>query len=70
MAASLAGKKFVGIEQDPVYFEYACQRIENAYGEIQYLSSSVARCSDRLSMPTFFASYEMPGVRSVWMKLR
>ncbi|MGD9790585.1 MAG: site-specific DNA-methyltransferase [Phycisphaerales bacterium] len=30
VAAVLAGKRFVGIERDPVYFEYACQRIEHA----------------------------------------
>lgn len=30
VAAILAGKRFVGIEQDPVYFEYACQRIAKA----------------------------------------
>lgn len=27
VAAVLAGKRFVGIERDPVYFEYACKRI-------------------------------------------
>jgi site-specific DNA-methyltransferase (adenine-specific)/modification methylase len=31
VAAILAGKSFVGIEQDPVYFEYACRRIETAW---------------------------------------
>lgn len=31
VAAILAGKRFVGIEQDPVYFEYACKRIEAAW---------------------------------------
>jgi len=30
VAAVLAGKRFVGIERDPVYFEYACKRIEAA----------------------------------------
>lgn len=30
VAATLAGKRFIGIERDPVYFEYACRRIENA----------------------------------------
>jgi site-specific DNA-methyltransferase (adenine-specific)/modification methylase len=30
VAAMLAGKRFVGIERDPVYFQYACQRIEKA----------------------------------------
>jgi site-specific DNA-methyltransferase (adenine-specific)/modification methylase len=35
VAALLAGKKFVGIEQDPVYFAYACQRIERAWNEIK-----------------------------------
>jgi site-specific DNA-methyltransferase (adenine-specific) len=30
VAAVRAGKRFVGIEQDPVYFEYACQRIAQA----------------------------------------
>ncbi len=28
VAAILAGKRFVGIERDPVYFEYACRRIQ------------------------------------------
>lgn len=31
VAAMLAGKRFVGIERDEVYFEYACQRIERAW---------------------------------------
>jgi site-specific DNA-methyltransferase (adenine-specific) len=31
VAALLAGKRFVGIERDPVYFEYACKRIEVAW---------------------------------------
>jgi DNA modification methylase len=26
----MAGKRFIGIERDPVYFEYACRRIERA----------------------------------------
>lgn len=30
VAAVLAGKRFIGIEQDPVYFEYACRRIASA----------------------------------------
>jgi site-specific DNA-methyltransferase (adenine-specific) len=30
VAAICAGKRFVGIEQDPVYFQYACRRIEEA----------------------------------------
>lgn len=30
VAALLAGKRFIGIERDPVYFEYACERIESA----------------------------------------
>jgi site-specific DNA-methyltransferase (adenine-specific)/modification methylase len=29
-AAILAGKRFVGIERDPVYYEYACRRIRAA----------------------------------------
>ncbi len=36
VAALLAGKRFVGIEQDPVYFEYACHRIEQAAKGIEY----------------------------------
>jgi len=35
VAAILAGKRFVGIEQDPVYFQYACQRIETAWRSCQ-----------------------------------
>jgi hypothetical protein len=30
VAAVLAGKQFVGIERDPIYFEYACKRIAEA----------------------------------------
>jgi site-specific DNA-methyltransferase (adenine-specific) len=30
VAAVRAGKRFVGIEQDPVYFQYACDRIRKA----------------------------------------
>lgn len=30
VAAVLAGKRFIGIEQDPIYFEYACRRIAQA----------------------------------------
>jgi site-specific DNA-methyltransferase (adenine-specific) len=33
IAAIMAGKRFVGIEQDPVYFEYARKRIEKAWKE-------------------------------------
>lgn len=33
VAAILAGKRFVGIERDPVYFEYACRRIDAAWKE-------------------------------------
>ncbi|MDX1968853.1 MAG: site-specific DNA-methyltransferase [Planctomycetaceae bacterium] len=35
VAALLAGKRFVGIEQDPIYFDYACRRIETAWKSIQ-----------------------------------
>ncbi len=31
VAALAAGKRFIGIEQDPVYFDYACRRIEAAW---------------------------------------
>ncbi|HEY1684369.1 MAG TPA: site-specific DNA-methyltransferase [Tepidisphaeraceae bacterium] len=31
VAAVLTGKRFVGIERDPVYFRYACQRIEKTW---------------------------------------
>ena len=35
VAAILAGKRFIGVEQDPVYFEYACRRIEQAWKDTQ-----------------------------------
>lgn len=41
VAAVLAGKRFIGIERDPVYFEYACERIAEASGAVngcQFLS--------------------------------
>jgi len=34
VAAVLAGKQFVGIEQDPVYFKYACERIRTAWQSV------------------------------------
>ncbi|HEX3146651.1 MAG TPA: site-specific DNA-methyltransferase [Gemmataceae bacterium] len=33
VAAIQAGKRFVGIESDPVYFDYACQRIKQAWAD-------------------------------------
>lgn len=35
VATLLAGKAFVGIEQDPVYFDYACRRIERTWKAIR-----------------------------------
>ena len=35
VAAVLAGKRFIGIERDPVYFQYACQSIEKAYQTVK-----------------------------------
>ena len=32
VAALQAGKRFIGVEQDPVYFAYACRRIAAAQG--------------------------------------
>lgn len=34
VAALLAGKRFIGIERDPVYFEYACTRIAMAQSSV------------------------------------
>ncbi len=35
VAALLAGKRFVGVERDPVYFDYACQRIARAWERLR-----------------------------------
>ncbi len=35
VAALLAGKSFIGVEQDRVYFDYACRRIERAWRSMQ-----------------------------------
>ena len=43
VAALLAGKRFVGIERDPVYFDYACRRIERAWREIQPHAKDIHR---------------------------
>jgi DNA modification methylase len=32
-----SGKQFVGIEQDPVYFDYACERIRKAWAAVNNL---------------------------------
>jgi hypothetical protein len=34
VAALLAKKRFIGIEQDEVYFDYACKRIEQVWKSI------------------------------------
>ncbi len=36
VASVLAGKRFIGIEQDPVYFEYACERIETIWKALNF----------------------------------
>lgn len=41
VACVIAGKRFVGIEQDPVYFDYACQRIEAAYQSLTTRGTSL-----------------------------
>lgn len=38
VAAILAGRRFVGIERDPVYFDYACKRIKAAWKQSQRVS--------------------------------
>jgi site-specific DNA-methyltransferase (adenine-specific) len=43
VAALLAGKRFVGIEIDPVYFQYACRRIGKAYRGSHSLRSARQR---------------------------
>jgi site-specific DNA-methyltransferase (adenine-specific) len=43
VAAIRAGKRFVGIEQDPVYFEYACQRIEQACRQVRTRWNAAAK---------------------------
>jgi site-specific DNA-methyltransferase (adenine-specific) len=35
VASVLAGKRFIGIERDPVYFEYACGRIKRAWESVR-----------------------------------
>ena len=34
VASILAGKRFVGVERDPVYFAYACERIRKACDDL------------------------------------
>jgi site-specific DNA-methyltransferase (adenine-specific) len=34
VAALMAGKRFIGIEHDPVYFEYACKRIRRTWQQV------------------------------------
>jgi site-specific DNA-methyltransferase (adenine-specific) len=34
VAALMAGKRFIGVEQDPIYFTYACRRIQAAWASI------------------------------------
>lgn len=34
-ASILAGKRFVGIERDPVYFAYACKRIRKVWDDVR-----------------------------------
>ena len=45
VAAILAGKRFIGIERDPFYFEYACRRIAAAQGNAPNQSVGTADCA-------------------------
>jgi site-specific DNA-methyltransferase (adenine-specific) len=42
VAAIMAGKRFIGIEQDEVYFDYACKRIERAWKSVSDTRSTAA----------------------------
>jgi DNA modification methylase len=33
VAAAQMGRKFIGIEREPKYFDIACERIERAYAQ-------------------------------------
>jgi site-specific DNA-methyltransferase (adenine-specific)/modification methylase len=39
VAAVQMGRKFIGIERDPAYFEIACKRIEQAYAQGQLFAA-------------------------------
>jgi site-specific DNA-methyltransferase (adenine-specific) len=42
VAAVMAGKRFVGIERDPVYFEYARRRIERAWSDHRQIDKATS----------------------------
>lgn len=39
VAAAKTGRHFIGIEKDPEYFEIACERVKNAYGDFVVTSN-------------------------------
>jgi hypothetical protein len=49
VAALLAGKRFIGIEQDPVYFQYARKRIARTFRQITGAKSPAKRQSRRIA---------------------
>jgi DNA modification methylase len=50
-----SGKLFVGIEQDPVYFDYACDRIRKAWAvKLKGRSESLTRSNNSPSLCLIF----------------
>jgi len=43
VAAVKLGRKFIGIEREPKYFEIACRRIEEAYLQGDMLTNRIVR---------------------------
>jgi DNA modification methylase len=50
VAAVALGRKFVGIERDPEYFDIACRRIEQAYKQRPLFEAEPAKAPEQLGL--------------------
>jgi site-specific DNA-methyltransferase (adenine-specific) len=50
VAALQTGRKFIGIERDPAYFEMACRRIEQAYAQRPLFDAQPQRKPEQLGL--------------------
>lgn len=55
LASMLVGARFVGIEINPRYFDLACQRIEEAYRQLDLTQPATWQPPKQLSLETLYA---------------
>jgi site-specific DNA-methyltransferase (adenine-specific) len=52
VAAVQLGRKFIGIEREPKYFDIACRRIEDAQRQGRLITLTTSRCTSATTTRT------------------